>query len=39
MTPAAARNDPYRKFNFILEIYGIASSAFQFVDGSNLQVT
>lgn len=33
MTPPAARNDPYRKFNFIVEIDGIASSAFQFVDG------
>ena len=33
MTPPAARNDPYRKFNFIVEIDGIASTGFQFVDG------
>lgn len=33
MTPQAARNDPYRKFNFIVEIDGITSTGFQFVDG------
>jgi phage tail-like protein len=33
LTPSAGRNDPYRKFNFIVEIDGIASTGFQFVDG------
>jgi len=33
MSPSANRNDPYRKFNFIVEIDGIASSAFQSVEG------
>lgn len=33
MTPTAGRHDPYRNFNFIVEIDGIASSGFLMVDG------
>ena len=33
MTPSAGRHDPYRNFNFIVEIDGIASSGFLMVDG------
>jgi len=33
VSPSAGRNDPYRKFNFIVEIDGITSSGFLFVDG------
>ena len=33
MSPSGGRNDPYRKFNFIVEIDGIASSGFSSVDG------
>lgn len=33
MSPSGGRIDPYRKFNFIVEIDGIVSSGFLFVDG------
>jgi len=33
MSPTGGRNDPYRKFNFIVEIDGITSSGFLSVDG------
>ena len=33
MAQPANRNDPYRKFNFIVEIDGITSSSFLSVDG------
>ncbi len=36
MSPAGGRHDPYRKFNFVVEIDGIASSGFLSVDGLEL---
>lgn len=33
MAPSGGRLDPYRKFNFVVEIDGIESSAFLYVDG------
>ena len=33
MSPSGGRNDPYRKFNFVVEIDGIESSGFLSVDG------
>lgn len=33
MTPAGGRQDPYNKFNFIVEIDGIAAAGFMSVEG------
>ena len=33
MSPTSGRHDPYRNFNFIVEIDGIVSSSFLMVDG------
>ena len=33
MTPVAARPDPYRKFNFIVEIDGVTAAGFLSVEG------
>ncbi len=33
MTPAGGRYDPYRKFNFLVEIDGIATAGFLVVEG------